>query len=333
MRVIKIEYPLDQGLIPDGPVVLAMGFFDGVHRGHQAVIKTAKKIADDRRLPLAVLTYSHAPGIVYHQYKDGFKYLSTTDRKLALLEKLGVNLVYLVSFTSAYANQTPEEFVKHYLLAFHSKVVVAGFDHTYGRKDVATMDRLPEYAGDQFEVVTVPKFTLPDAPDMKVGSRVIRQQLQDGQVTAANRELGYVYTTTGIVVHGLARGRTLGFPTANIETPTTELIPGIGVYITQVEIHGRWYGGMASVGYNITFGKAPKRTVEIYLFDFNQMIYGEEVKVRWYQYLRGEVKFAGAAELVDQMKKDEERSREYLYNKAIKNIKCKVGSNVVKLSY
>lgn len=312
LQVIKIEHPLKRDLVPDGPVVLAMGFFDGVHRGHQAVIKTAKKIAEDQGLPLAVLTYSHAPGIVYHQYQNGFKYLSTTDRKLSLLEALGVDIVYLVNFTSAYASQPPVEFVNHYLLAFHSKVVVAGFDHTYGRQDVATMERLPEYAKGQFEVVTVPKVTLPDAPDLKVGSRVIRQQLQDGQVTAANHELGYVYTTTGIVVHGLARGRTLGFPTANIEAPTAELIPGIGVYTTQVEINGRWYGGMASVGYNITFGKAPKRTVEIYLFDFNQMIYGEEVKVRWHQYLRGEVKFASAADLVAQMKKDEQRSRNYL---------------------
>lgn len=313
MQVIKIQHPLNPTLVPAGPVVLAMGFFDGVHRGHQAVIKTARQIADENNLPLAVLTYSHAPGIVYHQYKDGFKYLSTTNRKLELLEKLGVDRVYLVSFTSAYASQTPEEFVDQYLLAFHSKVVVAGFDHTYGRKEIATMERLPEYAKGRFKVVTVPKFTLTGDPDAKVGSRAIRQQIAGGQQLAeANKELGYVYTTTGIVVHGLARGRTLGFPTANIEAPSAELIPGIGVYTTQVEINSHWYGGMASVGYNITFGKAPKRTVEIYLFDFNQMIYGEEVKVRWYQYLRGEVKFANADELVAQMKKDEQQARDFL---------------------
>ena len=313
MQVIKIQHPLDHRLIPAGPVVLAMGFFDGVHRGHQAVIKTARKIADEKKLPLAVLTYSHAPGIVYHQYKDGFKYLSITERKLELLEKLGVNIVYLVSFTSAYASQTPEEFVEQYLLGFHSQVVVAGFDHTYGQKEVATMDRLPGYAQGRFEVVTVPKFTLAGDPAAKVGSRAIRQQIAGGQELAeANKELGYVYTTTGIVVHGLARGRTLGFPTANIEAPTPELIPGVGVYTTEVEVNGQWYGGMASVGYNITFGKAPKRTVEIYLFDFNRMIYGDEVKVRWHQYLRGEVKFAGADELVTQMKKDEQRSRDFL---------------------
>ena len=139
MRVIKIHHPLDKKLVPAGPVVLAMGFFDGVHRGHQAVIGTAKRIAKQRGLPLAVLTYDHAPGIVYHQYPDGFDYLSTTKRKLELLEELGVDLVYLVSFTSAYASLAPADFVADYLRAFHSQVVVAGFDHTYGTRDVATM--------------------------------------------------------------------------------------------------------------------------------------------------------------------------------------------------
>lgn len=312
MRVIKIHHPLDKRVVPAGPVVLAMGFFDGVHRGHQEVIKTAKRIAEQRTLPLAVLTYDHAPGIVYHQYPDGFDYLSITSRKLALLEELGVDIVYLVSFTSAYASLSPAEFVTDYLQAFHSQVVVAGFDHTYGPKDVATMERLPEYAAGRFEVVTVPKYTLKEQPAIKVGSRQIRQLVKGGQVSAANRALGYLYQTSGLVVHGLARGRTLGFPTANIAAPADELIPGIGVYAVKVAIAGRWYGGMASVGHNITFGQGAKLTVEIYLFDFKRMIYGEEVKVRWYQYLRGEEKFAGADELVAQMKRDEQAARRVL---------------------
>ncbi|MGM9891803.1 riboflavin biosynthesis protein RibF [Limosilactobacillus sp.] len=318
MQVIRIHHPLNPALVPAGPVVLAMGFFDGVHQGHQAVIKQAQEIAHKRGLPLAVLTYDHAPGIVYHQYPGGFKYLSTTKRKLELLAKLGVDRVYLVSFTSAYASLTPAEFVNQYLLAFHSQVVVAGYDHTYGKKEVATMERLPEYAQGRFEVVTVPKFTLPTAPTAKIASRHIRQQIQTGEIAAANQALGYYYTTSGVVVHGLARGRTLGFPTANIETPTEELLPGIGVYTTQVKINDRWYGGMASVGHNITFGQGAKLTVEIYLFDFDQMIYGEDVRVHWLQHLRGEEKFAGAAELVAQMKKDEQASR-----KILKQVKMK----------
>lgn len=308
MQVIRVHHPLDKKIVPAGPVVLAMGFFDGVHRGHQEVILQAKRIAKKRGLPLAVLTYSHAPGIAYRQYPGGFKYLSTTSRKLDLLEQLGADLVYLVSFTSSFASLAPQDFVDQYLVAFHSQVVVAGFDHTYGPADIASMDRLPDYAQGRFAVVTVPKFVTPGAAE-KVGSRTIRQLIDQGKVALANQELGYYYQTTGLVVHGLARGRTLGFPTINVETPTPERLPGIGVYAVDVMIGDRWYGGMASVGHNITFGDHNQLTVEIYLFDFDRMVYGEEVKVRWYQFLRGERKFAGAAELVAQMKQDEAESR------------------------
>ncbi|WP_267201827.1 riboflavin biosynthesis protein RibF [Limosilactobacillus kribbianus] len=316
MQVIKIHHPLDPQLIPAGPVVLAMGFFDGVHRGHQAVIRRAKEIAQQRNLPLAVLTYSHAPGVVYRQYPGGFKYLSTTERKLALLEQLGVDRVYLVSFTSQFAALAPQDFVDQYLVdGFHSQVVVAGFDHTYGPAETASMDKLPTYARDRFEVVTVPKFT--EDGNEKVGSRLIRQLIDAGQVQEANAELGYYYTTTGLIVHGLARGRTLGFPTINVETPTPERLPGIGVYATDVLIGGHWYGGMASVGHNITFGDDNQLTLEINLFDFSQMVYGEEVKVRWYQYLRGEEKFAGADELVAQMKRDEQAARQVVAHRPV----------------
>ena len=313
MQVIRVHHPLDKKIVPAGPVVLAMGFFDGVHRGHQEVIRQAKRIAEQRGLPLAVLTYSHAPGVAYRQYPGGFKYLSTTERKLDLLKQLGVDLVYLISFTSSFASLAPQDFVDQYLVAFHSQVVVAGYDHTYGSADVASMKQLPDYARGRFEVVAVPKFTAAGSA-AKVGSRTIRQLIDQGKVGVANQELGYYYKTTGLIVHGLARGRTLGFPTINVETPTSERIPGIGVYAVDVMIGGHWYGGMASVGHNITFGDHNQLTVEIYLFDFNRMVYGEEVRVRWYQFLRGEQKFAGADELVAQMKKDEQAARMIVRN-------------------
>nr|WP_220476640.1 riboflavin biosynthesis protein RibF [Limosilactobacillus fastidiosus] len=308
---------MQKELVPTGQVVLAMGFFDGVHRGHQQVIKTAQRIANKEGLPLAVLTYDHAPGIVYRQYSGGFKYLSTTTRKLSLFRQLGVDLVYLVSFTSAFASLSPQEFVDQYLIGFHASTVVAGFDHTYGKATVATMGKLPEYAKGRFNVVTVPKFTGKDK--RKIGSRSIRKVIDDGDVEEANRMLGYRYMTTGIVVHGLARGRTLGFPTINVETPETERLPGIGVYTVQVKIGSKWYGGMASVGHNITFGDQNKLTVEIFLFDFNQLVYGEEVLVRWLYYQRGEVKFNSADDLVAQMNHDEQVSRKYLKKTATKN--------------
>ena len=302
---------MEKRLIPAGPIVLAMGFFDGVHRGHQAVIKRAREIAREKGLPLVVLTYDHAPGIVYRQYKGGFKYLSTVDRKLELLNDLDVDRVYLISFTSSFASLSPQQFVDEYLVGFHAQTVVAGFDHTYGKEDIASMKLLPKYAAGRFEVVNVPKFT-EDGSQEKVGSREIRKLIDAGNVEAANQALGYPYQTTGLVVHGLARGRTLGFPTINVEHPEEERIPGIGVYAVKVKLGKKWYDGMASVGHNITFGDANQLTVEINLFDFQQMVYGEEVVVRWYQYLRGEEKFTGADALVAQMKQDEQNARRIL---------------------
>lgn len=309
MQIIKIHHPLDSSVVPAGSVVLAMGFFDGVHRGHQAVIRKAKEIARQKGLPLAVLTYDHLPKIVYRQYPvGGVHYLTPLPRKMELFEQLGVDRVYLTNLTSALSALSPQEFVDQYLAGFHAQVVVAGFDHTYGSDtSKANMAHLSEYAKGRFEVVTIDKQTLTD--NHKVGSTKIRQLLDQGDVQQANEQLGYYYTTSGVVVHGFARGRTLGFPTANIAWPQLEWLPAVGVYAVQLRIGDQWYDGMASVGNNVTFGDNYAKTLEINLFDFHQEIYGENVKVRWVKHLRGEVKFNGADELVAQLKRDRQHAK------------------------
>lgn len=309
MQVIHIHHPLDPQQIPEGPVVLAMGFFDGVHRGHQAVIAAAKQEAGRAGLPLAVLTYANAPGIVYKPFVGGFKYLSTAKRKCQLLKQLGVDIVYLVDFTSAFAAQKPQDFVDAYLMGFHAQVVVAGFDHTYGPGSDATMANLPHFAKGRFKVITVPQMTIDHE---KVSSTRIRQLIDSGELAAADKLLGYTYTTSGIVVHGEARGRTMGFPTANVEGPRESRLPAVGVYAVKLQVSGHWYPGVANIGYNVTFGANRPKTVEINLFDFDQMIYGEPVKVRWYAYLRGDVHFDGKDALIKQMTLDAQHAREIL---------------------
>ncbi|KRM12063.1 riboflavin biosynthesis protein RibF [Paucilactobacillus suebicus] len=309
MQVINIRQPFDPARIPDGNVVLAMGFFDGLHRGHQAVIERARNFAKEYGLPLAVLTYDHHPSIVYHASEQRITYLSPVQRKLELLDELGVDITYLVSFTSALSALKPQEFVDQYMIGFHAKIVVAGFDHTYGPKDIATMANLPKFAKDRFKVVEVSE-NLDD--DLKISSTRIRHELDEGNVSLANRLLGYSYQTSGTVVHGEARGRELGFPTANIEWPVEERMPGIGVYAVQLKIGEIWYDGMASIGYNVTFGDDRPKTLEINLFDFKNMIYGENVKVRWVARLRGEVKYTTAEALIDQLKNDEIETRKIL---------------------
>lgn len=309
MKVIRIHHPLDKVVIPVGPVVLAMGFFDGVHRGHQRVIRTAKQLADQKGLPLAVLTYNHSPAIVYRRIDGGARYLTTLKQKVHLFAKLGATITYVVDFTSAYGAQTPQEFVDHYLMAFDPQIVVAGEDHTFGSGADATMANLPHLARERFQVVAVPTLT---ANSSKVGTSSIRSQILAGDIEAANEGLGYCYQTTGLVVHGFARGRQIGFPTLNIDTPTATVLPPEGVYATRVKIGQQWYDGMTNIGHNETFGDGAAKTLEINLFNFRSMVYGEEVVVEWYRRLRDTHKFAGVDELVAQMKVDRQQTVDYL---------------------
>ncbi|WP_283582715.1 riboflavin biosynthesis protein RibF [Limosilactobacillus difficilis] len=311
MEIIKLHHPLKPNLIPAGPVILAMGFFDGVHRGHQAVIRRAKEEAMRRHVPLAVLTYNHSPQIVYRRFEHGIHYLTGNQRKYELFERLGVDRVYQVAFTSDFGAQNPQEFVDHYLVALHPLVVVAGFDHTYGPGESATMKHLPDYARGRFAVITVPKLAAGIA-DEKVGSTQIKQAIRKGNIGQANQALGYHYQTGGLVVHGFARGRQIGFPTLNIDWPRWCVLPKTGVYVTRVLVNGTWYGGMANIGYDETFGDDANKTLEIFLFDFHHEVYGEKVRVKWYQRLRDTVKFNSIAALVKQMKCDQAACLAYL---------------------
>ncbi|KRL86756.1 riboflavin biosynthesis protein RibF [Lacticaseibacillus pantheris] len=310
MQRIDITRPLTDAEIPGEPIVLVLGFFDGLHRGHQAVIRRAREEADKRHAPLALMTFNVHPSVVYGDADEAtFKYLSTLPRKEELAAGLGVDLFYVAHFTPEFARLGPQAFVDQYLVRLKAAVVVAGFDYTYGKRDVANMELLPGYARGRFDVITVPEQTM---QGNKISSTRIRTALAGGDIDAANELLGYGYQTTGKVVHGEARGRELGFPTLNIETPVHEWVPGVGIYVTRVRVRGQWYGGMASVGYNVTFGAGRALTVEINLFDFSQDVYGETVTVEWYHRLRGEVKFDGAAGLIKQLHQDEANSRTYL---------------------
>ncbi|GKT03279.1 riboflavin biosynthesis protein RibF [Furfurilactobacillus sp. WILCCON 0119] len=313
MQVIYLRQPYQQAQIPDTPVVLAMGFFDGVHLGHQTVINRARKLADERGVKLAVLTYTHQPALVYQNNPEVFRYLSRFDRKLALLKQLGVDIVYGVSFTSQLSALQPQTFVDDYMVGLHAVAVVAGFDHTYGKVDVASMKQLPAYANGRFDVVEVGQVSVKDAKD---SSTRIRQAIDDGDVADANQLLGYTYQTTGIVVHGEARGRTLGYPTANIDPVVTERLPGIGIYAVWLKLGDVWYPGMASIGRNETFGDHRPVTIEINLLDFDQQIYGEEVVVAWGSHLRDQVKFSGVDDLVAQLDQDALATRAFMADHA-----------------
>lgn len=234
--------------------------------------------------------------------------MTTIAEKLALFETFGADIAYVVKFDEKLAYLKPQEFIDKYVVGLNAIGITAGSDYTYGPHTVANMKNLPKYAKNRFEIQTVELLK----EDEKVGSTGIREALANGKVELADHYLGYVYQTTGKVVHGFERGRQIGFPTLNIETSPAKQLPAVGVYAVEVGLDGKRYHGMASIGYNETFGDDLAKTLEVNLFDFSAMVYGKKVTVYWKNYLRPMVKFNSIAELIAQLEADKQHSEALL---------------------
>jgi riboflavin kinase/FMN adenylyltransferase len=309
VKTIELSEPFNPRMIPNSKVVLATGFFDGVHRGHQQVIKAAAKQAEKLGCKLAVMTLDRHPAIVFqHVPAKQVQYLTTLQRKLALFADLGADYVYILKMAGQLPHLRPQEFVDHYMVNLHAVAVVAGEDYTYGKHEIANMTNLPKFAKGRFEVLTVNQLQF---EHKKISSTAIRQLLDVGKIDLANQLLGYPYQNLGKVVHGEQRGRKLGFPTLNLQIDQQERILAEGIYAAKVAIDGQSYLGMASIGRNETFGSGRQVTVEINLLNFSQMVYGKTVTVFWYHRLRDQIKFNTAAELIQQLKEDQNQTRSY----------------------
>ena len=237
MQVIEISEPLDLQKIPNEDVVLAMGFFDGVHRGHQAVIQRAKEITAQRHLKLAIMTFDRFPKIYFRNIDpQTVRYVTPLKQRLKLFEQQGIDIAYVARFDEAMAKLSPQYFVDHFMADLHAKVVVAGFDYTYGKPDVANMETLPQFAQGRFDVVTVDRQVLNAE---KIGTTQIKTALDHGDIQKVNQLLGYRFNFPGKVVHGEARGRELGFPTLNIQPADDQWIREIGVYAVRVKVDGQ----------------------------------------------------------------------------------------------
>lgn len=312
MNIIRITHPYDPAEIYSKPIVLCLGFFDGLHLGHQEVIQEGKAISQQKGIPLALMTFDQHPKILYQQLNpDDVQYLTPLDRKMELMQEQGIDILYIVEYSKAFGLQDPQTFVDDYIVGLHTDTVVAGFDYTYGPQPVANMKTLPEHGRGRFDIVEVSEKSI---DRHKIGSTNIKELVQSGQIDLANRELGHIYETRGQVVHGDKRGRLLGYPTANIQTFPQHILPGIGIYVVEIQVKGRWYQGMASIGYNKTFEGNRELRCEVNIFDFDEDIYDETVAVRWYKYLRGEIKFSGADGLIEQLHQDKIDTQTYFAN-------------------
>lgn len=314
MQIIELSHPYAKDCIIQEPIVLALGFFDGIHLGHKEVIITAKKVAEERGYKLAVMSFNQHPSVIFQNVDpESIQYVSPLERKKELLKELGVDIFYLVDFTKEFGALSPQEFVDQYIVGLNAKVVVAGFDYTYGKRDIANMELLPKYASNRFEIISIAE---QKSENGKISSTAVRDLLLKGEIEKANELLGYEYIMNGVVVHGFGRGsKMLGFPTANIEVSNDTFLLKNGVYIVEMFVEGKWIPGMASIGINPTFDDVHKVTIEVNLLDFDKDIYHLPVRVKWLKYLRPELKFDGIDALIAQLKKDEQDTRNYLKTK------------------
>ena len=303
MKIRRINNELEINQEED--TVLVLGYFDGLHKGHQTLFKEARKIAAEQGLKIAVLTFPESPKLAFVRYQPELMlHLNHPEERAAHLENLGVDYLYLIDFTSHFSKNTAQEFFDKYVAALKAKAVVAGFDYHFG-SDKRKAEELADYFEGQIVIVSSV-----NQDEEKISSTRIRETIQNGDVAKAHQLLGYPLSTRGIVVHGNARGRTIGYPTANLAPLDRVILPADGVYVVDVEHNGKFYRGMASVGKNVTF-EGDELRFEANLFDFTEEIYGDTIRIIWLDKIRDMVKFDGIEELVTQLKSDEEVARNW----------------------
>ena len=289
----------------ENETVLVLGYFDGLHLGHQELFKKACQIADEKGLKVALLTFPESPKLAFVRYQpELLLHLQSPEDRFQKLNELGVDELFLIDFTTDFASKTAKEFVDQFVKALRARVLIAGFDYSFG-SDKKTASDLVAYFDGQVEVIS----PVLDQGE-KISSTRIRQAVLEGRVQEAARLLGHPLSSRGIVVHGDARGRTIGYPTANLAPIDRTYLPSDGVYVVDVDFKGQTYRGMASVGKNITFDGKELR-FEVNLFDFTGDIYGHTLTIHWLDKIREMVKFDGINQLVAQLEEDEAVSRNW----------------------
>ncbi|MCC5891993.1 bifunctional riboflavin kinase/FAD synthetase [Exiguobacterium sp.] len=307
METIHLTHPETPDFVPS---VMVLGFFDGVHNGHQAVIRHAKEQAERLNVPVTVVTFDPHPKQVLSNQPDAVRYITPLSRKLKRIEALGVERCLVLTFTKQLASLSPQQFVDDYLIGAGAVHVTAGFDYSYGKFGEGTMETMPYHARGRFTTSVVAEQT--DGGE-KVSSTRIRKLLGAGDVDVAATLLGAPYAICGEVIHGDARGRTIGYPTANVVMDASYVMPRLGVYATRVRLSdGRTFDAMTNVGRRPTFYDTGDVSIESHLFDFSEDLYGQTIEIEWIRFIRNERAFDGLDALVAQLREDETTARAIL---------------------
>ena len=314
---MEIFYEANAGLLKKSSI--ALGFFDGVHPGHQVVI--GKAVEEARRLGVSagVVTFRDHPRALIKGTSPLL--LTVIDQRLALFEKLGVQATLVLAFTEALCKLSPREYVENVLKsAMGATFISVGYNHHFGRDREGNPELLRSLGQEMdFDVAVAPMIYL---DGIEVSSSQIRENISAGDLNTANRLLSRPYAVLGQVVTGEGRGRKIGFPTANLDVNEFQLLPARGVYAGRAQIDGNAlkHPAVINVGYRPTFSKQNEGLlVEIHLLDFDQDLYGKKLQVEFAKFLRAEQKFDGIESLRMQIAADSKQAREFLLSQECLN--------------
>ncbi|MBB5639403.1 riboflavin kinase/FMN adenylyltransferase [Pedobacter cryoconitis] len=290
--------------------VATIGTFDGVHFGHQKIIKRLCELAKAKGGESVILTFFPHPRLIIDPENQDLKMINTIEEKAGILAGLGVDHLIITPFTRDFSNLSPAEYIKNILVdTIGIKQLIVGYDHRFGKDRSGGMTDLVAFSGPYgYEIEEIKE---QDINDVAVSSTKIRKSLLEGQVGLAAKYLGYNFSLYGPVIKGDKIGRTIGFPTANIfiEQPY-KIIPSDGIYAVTVDMGNETYKGMAYIGQRPTIN-GMTRNIEVNIFDFDQEIYGQYIKMNFMEFLRHDVKFTGLEALKLQLQKDKEDTLAY----------------------
>jgi riboflavin kinase/FMN adenylyltransferase len=287
--------------------VITVGTFDGVHQGHRVILNEVIRNARRAGGESVLITFNPHPRKLLFPYQP-LGILTPLQAKLKLVQEAGIDHIVVVPFTPEFARMTVKDYIEKFLVSiFKPHSIVIGYDHRFGHDRLGDINTLRHYATRyDYNLVEIPAQLIDEAA---VSSTRIRKTLKEGRVEEAAALLGHSYAVTGKVVAGRQLGRTIGYPTANIElTDKDQIMPALGIYTVRVQIDGVMYGGMLSNGYNPTVTDKKEVKTEVNIFDFAADIYGREIDILFLKKLRDEQKFNSLDELKERLHRDKQES-------------------------
>ena len=312
MKVIQLQAAQGIDTIDGKEFALAIGFFDGLHKGHQTVIQKAIEIADEMNVCPAVMTFNPHPSHLFAKGHSKIGYITPLEEKQRILSQMGIDTLFIAKFDHDLASLTPKEFVDSVLNKLAIRHVVAGYDFTFGTKGQGTMDQMKTLSEGKFGTTTIEKIA---HDNEKVSSTRIRELLSEGRVSETAELLGRPFRSIGTVVDGDKRGRLLGFSTANIIPGNELIVPENGVYAVRFTVDGTTYDGVCNIGVKPTFDRPDeaRKTIEVHVFGFDGDLYGKHATVDWIDYIRSEKKFDSIDMLKSSITRDKETAKKILH--------------------